>query len=256
MRATKDLVMIFWLVGRSDQYIFEWQIRHTQRGLPAPPWCILSKLQGFTPSHLRSFCQVHNMTQILRGGLSELHTTWMSGRHWFRPLPSFVPEKRLTLITITKARRLYYWAPEPPTSVGQFRPEQIKGWDWSRINTLQNPERDPHPTAIFLLQETYAPCLLMAKAAVIRRQTGNWDIHAQHGRVEVGPRNLIDKYFTWPLRMLISEPIILLVSLYISFIYGLVYCLLEAYPYVFEDVYSFAPGVSGLPSLASSSGKC
>lgn len=32
-----------------------------------------------------------------------------------------------------------------------------------------------------------------------------------------------------------------------SFIYGLVYCLLEAYPYVFEEIYGFNTGVSGLP---------
>lgn len=34
-----------------------------------------------------------------------------------------------------------------------------------------------------------------------------------------------------------------------SFIYGLVYCLLEAYPYVFEEIYGFPLGVSGLPFI-------
>jgi len=101
----------------------------------------------------------------------------------------------------------------------------------------------------FLLRETYAPCLLVTKAAAIRRQTNNWGIHAQHDMVEVDPRKLLDKYFTRPLKMLITEPIILLVSLYMSFIYGLVYCLLEAYPYVFEEFYGLHPRVSGLPFI-------
>lgn len=104
--------------------------------------------------------------------------------------------------------------------------------------------------SLFFLPETYAPCLLVAKAADLRHQTQNWGIHAQHERVEVDLRQMIDKYFTRPLRMLITEPIILLVSMYMSFIYGLVYCLLGAYSYVFEDIYGMTPGLSGVPSIA------
>lgn len=47
--------------------------------------------------------------------------------------------------------------------------------------------------------------------------------------------------------MLVSKPIILLVSAYMSFIYGIVYALLEAYLYVFETVYGMSPGISALP---------
>lgn len=35
-----------------------------------------------------------------------------------------------------------------------------------------------------------------------------------------------------------------------SFIYGLVYCLLTAYPIVFEEIHGITPGVSGLPFLS------
>jgi DHA1 family multidrug resistance protein-like MFS transporter len=55
--------------------------------------------------------------------------------------------------------------------------------------------------------------------------------------------------------MLVTE-ILVLMSLYMLFIYCLVYHLLEAYPSVFEDVYDFAPGVGGIFSLASPLGKC
>ena len=103
--------------------------------------------------------------------------------------------------------------------------------------------------SFFFLPETYTPCLLIAKATAIRRQTKNWGIHAHHDRIEVDAKELVDKYFTRPLKMLITEPIIFLVSLYMSFIYGLVYCLLEAYPYVFEKIYGFNPGVGGLPFI-------
>ena len=131
---------------------------------------------------------------------------------------------------------------------GGFIVSSSLGWRW----TLYIPAFLSFANggiSLFLLRETYAPCLLIAKAAAIRRQTNSWGIHAQHDRIEVDPKELIDKYFTRPLRMLTTEPIILLVSLYMSFIYGLVYCLLEAYPYVFEEIYGFAPGFSGLPSI-------
>ncbi|GIJ92097.1 hypothetical protein Asppvi_011072 [Aspergillus pseudoviridinutans] len=103
---------------------------------------------------------------------------------------------------------------------------------------------------IFLLKETYAPLLLVEKAAAIRRQTCNWAVHAKLEEVEVDFHELIQKYFTRPLKILITEPIVLLISLYMSFIYGLVYALLEAYPYVFESVYGMNPGVGGLPFIA------
>ena len=132
--------------------------------------------------------------------------------------------------------------------VGGFIVTSYLGWRW----TLYIPAFLSFANggiSFFFLRETYAPCLLVAKAAAIRRQTSNWGIHALHDNIEVDPKELIDKYFTRPLKMLITEPIIFLVSLYMSFIYGLVYCLLEAYPYVFEEIYGYTPGVGGLPFI-------
>jgi DHA1 family multidrug resistance protein-like MFS transporter len=132
---------------------------------------------------------------------------------------------------------------------GGFIVSSYLGWRW----TLYIPACLSFANggiSLFFLRETYAPCLLTEKAAALRRQTNNWGIHARHDMVEVDPKELVEKYFTRPLRMLITEPIVLLVSLYMSFIYGLVYCLLEAYPYVFEEIHGFLPGVSGLPFIA------
>jgi DHA1 family multidrug resistance protein-like MFS transporter len=131
---------------------------------------------------------------------------------------------------------------------GGFIASSYLGWRW----TLYIPSFLSFANggiSFFFLRETYAPCILVEKAAALRRQTNNWGIRAQHEMVEVDSRELVEKYFTRPLRMLVTEPIVLLVSLYMSFIYGLVYCLLEAYPYVFEEIYGMAPGVSGLPFI-------
>ncbi|KAJ5625527.1 bicyclomycin resistance protein [Penicillium lagena] len=103
---------------------------------------------------------------------------------------------------------------------------------------------------LFSLKETYTPALLVKKAATLRRQTHNWTIHAKHEEIDVQFFTLINKYFTRPLRMLLTEPILLLVSIYMSFIYGLVYALLEAYPFVFEEIYDMNPGTSGLTFIS------
>jgi DHA1 family multidrug resistance protein-like MFS transporter len=131
---------------------------------------------------------------------------------------------------------------------GGFIVSSYLGWRW----TLYIPAFLSFTNggiSLFFLRETYAPCLLIEKAVAIRYQTNNWGIHAPYERIEVDLKELLDKYFTRPLRMLVTEPIILLVSLYMSFIYGLVYCLLVAYPYVFEKVHGFTPGISGLPFI-------
>ncbi|KAL2832499.1 bicyclomycin resistance protein [Aspergillus cavernicola] len=129
--------------------------------------------------------------------------------------------------------------------IGGFVATSSLGWRW----TLYIPAVMGFASgALFLifLKESYAPVLLVSKAADLRKQTGNWGIHAKQDELEVDFGQLWRKYFTRPLAMLVTEPIILLISLYMSFIYGIVYALLEAYPYVFETVYGMAPGIAGL----------
>ncbi|KAJ5189025.1 Major facilitator superfamily [Penicillium cf. griseofulvum] len=99
---------------------------------------------------------------------------------------------------------------------------------------------------LVFLEETYAPVILVRKAATLRRQTRNWGIHAKQDEVEVDVKELLRNNFARPIMMLITEPILLLVSLYISFIYGLIYALLGAYPVVFQSVYGMNMGVGGL----------
>ena len=129
--------------------------------------------------------------------------------------------------------------------IGGFITTNFLGWRW----TLYIPAFMGLASGslfILSLKETYTPVLLVSKAAAMRRQTLNWGIHAKQDELEVNFGELMRKYFTRPLQMLVTEPIILLISLYMSFIYGIVYALLEAYPYVFETVYGMSPGTAGL----------
>ena len=97
------------------------------------------------------------------------------------------------------------------------------------------------------LEETYPPVVLVEKAAELRRRTQNWGIHAKQEEIEVDFRELVTKNFSRPLRLLVTEPIVLLLSIYMAFIYGLLYLFLTAYPIVFQQIHGMNPGVGGLP---------
>ncbi|KAL8761758.1 MAG: hypothetical protein Q9184_002157 [Pyrenodesmia sp. 2 TL-2023] len=100
---------------------------------------------------------------------------------------------------------------------------------------------------LIFLNETYPPIVLVQKAFMLRRRTLNWGIHAKQEEIEVDFRELVTKNFSRPLRLLFTEPIVLLLSIYMAFIYGLLYLFLTAYPIVFQQIHGFNPGVGGLP---------
>jgi MFS transporter, DHA1 family, multidrug resistance protein len=99
----------------------------------------------------------------------------------------------------------------------------------------------------FFLEETYPPVILISKAAELRRRTKNWGIHAKQEEIEIDFRELVTKNFSRPMRLLFTEPIVLLLSIYMAFIYGLLYLFLTAYPIVFQQIHGMSGGVGGLP---------
>ena len=97
----------------------------------------------------------------------------------------------------------------------------------------------------FFQDESYGPVILVEKAAELRRKTRNWGIHAKQDEVEVDLKELLIKNLTRPLRILFTEPIVLLVTIYMSFIYGLLYLSLTAYGLIFQGTYGMSLGVAG-----------
>ncbi|KAF4629983.1 hypothetical protein G7Y89_g8164 [Cudoniella acicularis] len=130
--------------------------------------------------------------------------------------------------------------------IGGFIVESYLGWRWT--------EWLPAIMGFFsfglnllFLEETYPPVILVSKAAELRRRTRNWGIHAKQEEIEIDFRELITKNFSRPMRLLVTEPIVLLLSIYMAFIYGLLYLFLTAYPIVFQQIHGMSPGVGGLP---------
>jgi len=129
--------------------------------------------------------------------------------------------------------------------IGGFIVSSYLGWRWTEyLATIMG--FSAFILDFFFLEETYPPVILIEKAADLRRRTKNWGIHAKQEEIEVDFKELIQKNFSRPLRLLFTEPIILALSIYMSFIYGILYLFLTAYPLVFVGVHGFNLGQSGL----------
>jgi len=101
--------------------------------------------------------------------------------------------------------------------------------------------------ALLFQKETYGPVILVGKAADLRRRTHNWGIRARQEEIEVNFKELVSQNLSRPLRILFTEPIVLYVTLFSSFLYLILYGTLTAFQLVFAGVHGFSPGVDGLP---------
>lgn len=132
--------------------------------------------------------------------------------------------------------------------IGGFITMSYLGWRWTEYLVAIMGFTAFSLNLIFL-EETYPPVVLVGKASELRRRTKNWGIHAKQEEIEIDFRELMNKNFSRPLRILFTEPIVLLLSIYMSFIYGLLYLFLTAYPIVFQRIHHMNLGVGGLPIL-------
>lgn len=102
---------------------------------------------------------------------------------------------------------------------------------------------------VIFLDESYPPSLLVTKARRLRHETGNWALHAKHEEWDVGLRDLSRQYLVRPFQLLFT-PICFLVALYASFVYGILYAQLAAFPVVFQEIRGWNHVVGALPFLA------
>jgi MFS family permease len=102
---------------------------------------------------------------------------------------------------------------------------------------------------LIFIDESYPPVLLVYKARRLRFESGNWALHARHEEWDVTFKELGNKYLIRPFQLL-ATPICFLVALYASFVYGILYLSLAAFPIVFQEVRGWNQVVGALPFLA------
>lgn len=148
-------------------------------------------------------------------------------------------------IAITIFSMAVFTGPLLAPFIGGFIVESYLGWRWT-MYLASIMGFVAFGLDLIFLDETYPPVVLVQKAAELRRRTGNWGIHAKQEEVEVDLSELINKNFSRPMRLLFFEPIVTLLSIYMAFVYGILYLFLTAYPFVFTGVHGFSAGLSGL----------
>nr|QFR37067.1 MFS transporter [Cyberlindnera americana] len=106
---------------------------------------------------------------------------------------------------------------------------------------------------IFLcfVPETYTLAILHRKAERLKRVTGNYNLSIyKEGQSEItsfSPREM----FWRPFVIGFTEPVVLLINIYISLVYAIIYAWLEAFPIVFgSEVHDFASIPAQLPYLS------
>ncbi|KAF2186368.1 MFS general substrate transporter [Zopfia rhizophila CBS 207.26] len=129
--------------------------------------------------------------------------------------------------------------------IGGFVTESYLGWRWTEyISAIMGWAS--FALLVLGLEETYPPVVLVAKASELRWKTKNWGIHGKQEEIEVDFKELVVRNVSRPMRILFTEPIVLLITIYMSFIYGLLYLFLTAYALVFQGEYHWNVGVAGL----------
>ncbi|KAG0652457.1 putative transporter [Hyphodiscus hymeniophilus] len=155
-------------------------------------------------------------------------------------------DNRTRGLAITVFSMTVFTGPLLAPFIGGFIVESSLGWRWTEwlvaIMGFVAFFLD-----LFFLEETYPPQILVSKAAELRRRTKNWGIHAKQEEIEIDFHELLTKNLSRPMRLLVTEPIVLLLSIYMAFIYGLLYLFLTAYPIVFQEIHGMSGGVGGLP---------
>ncbi|TFK56979.1 MFS general substrate transporter [Heliocybe sulcata] len=102
---------------------------------------------------------------------------------------------------------------------------------------------------LLTLPETYEPILLVKKAVQRRKETGDERYYAQFEREKLSFSKRVEHILARPFRVLFREPMLMAITLYMSFVYGCIYLLFEAYPIVFTQGHGLNYGASGLVFL-------
>ena len=100
------------------------------------------------------------------------------------------------------------------------------------------------------IPETYAPFLLRRRAAALAKKTGkNYISILEAKRGTTSPGQAFKTAISRPWVLLFREPIVLMLSIYMSIIYGTLYMMFGAFPICFQEQRGWSQGVGGLAFL-------
>lgn len=139
--------------------------------------------------------------------------------------------------------------------IGGFIAETI-GWRWDFWIVLIVAVLISVMIEIFN-QETSHRVLIDKKVSKLKKELGRDDLRSCYddGRgARPSQSRILLNALVRPLKMLLLSPIVLLLTIYLSFAYGTLYLLFTTIPTVFEETYGFNVGLTGLVYLGLGSG--
>jgi len=100
------------------------------------------------------------------------------------------------------------------------------------------------------IPETYAPVILRRRAKKMSKITGK--VYKSRMEVDHGTKSAGAEFKTAlsrPWVLLLKEPIVLLLSIYMAIIYGTLYMMFSGFPIVYQQERGWSPGIGGLAFL-------
>lgn len=102
---------------------------------------------------------------------------------------------------------------------------------------------------LFFLRETYTPVLLRWRKEKLIKETGNTALHTDFDDEGKTVTATLATAIVRPFRMLLTQPIIQVLALYMMYLYGLMYLVLSTFPTLWVS-YGFSTGIGGLHYIA------
>ncbi|KAF2168573.1 hypothetical protein M409DRAFT_36395 [Zasmidium cellare ATCC 36951] len=133
--------------------------------------------------------------------------------------------------------------------IGSFIVQSKLGWRWTQWITMIMAATFGI-FAFITIPETYSPVLLAQRAKRLRHKTRNWALHSLSEEREISLKDIGTRYLFRPAQMLVQEPILFLVTIYMGFVFGIIYLNFEAFPISYSEHRHWSAGVSSLPFIA------
>lgn len=135
--------------------------------------------------------------------------------------------------------------------IGAFIAGSI-GWRWA-VWIVFIPATITTVLMAFFFPETNHRVLINRKVRKMRLELQRPDLYSCYDTEEtrdLTSGTILKRGLVRPLKMLCLSPVITVVSFYISFVYGTIYLMYNTVPVVFQGVYGWSTGVSGLAFIS------
>ncbi|KAL4894554.1 major facilitator superfamily domain-containing protein [Aspergillus ambiguus] len=93
-------------------------------------------------------------------------------------------------------------------------------------------------------RETYAPVLLQRRCKRLRKSSQNFDLYTEHDSISLA--QLLRMSMTRPFKLLGTQPVVQVWSIYCAFLWGILYLLVATFPDVWTTIYGESISIGSL----------